>query len=73
MRALQFRKVEDKIAERFIEAARVRGRTHGQHLESLVKLHERVRVVLDDPHAHPRGLDEIRKIVDELGLGSVTR
>lgn len=74
MRNLYLRNLPDDIHERIISSAGVRHLSSAEYISALVRLHERVGVVLDDKSKrNHRTLDDIRHVVDELKLGSVTR
>lgn len=72
-RFIYVRKLPQDIFDKFHTARGVRRLTIEVYFTRLVLLHERVRDVLDDPSGHRHGLDDIRTIVDELGLGTKSR
>ena len=63
---LMLRRVPRETAMRFRGSAGGRGLTHAQYLAALVELHGRVRARADGGNA------ELGKLLDELGLASVT-
>ena len=63
---LMLRRVPRETAMRFRGSAGGRGLTHAQYLAALVELHGRVRGLADAGNA------ELEKLLDELGLASVT-
>lgn len=73
MQSIYLRKVPNEVAARFKEAAGARMMNSTEYLVALVQLHARLRAVLDDPSGHRRGLDDIRELVDDLGLATVKR
>ena len=63
---IMLRRVTRETAMRFRAGAGGRGLTHAQYLKALVELHSLLRVRADE------GDESTRKLLDELGLASVT-
>ena len=63
---IMLRRVPRATAMQFRAAAGGRSMTHAQYLAALVELHRRTRERADG------GDDELRRALDELGLGTVT-
>lgn len=63
---IMFRRVPRETAMRFRAAAGGRGLTHAQYLTALVELHAGLRTRADE------GDEPTRRLLDELGLSSVT-
>jgi hypothetical protein len=76
MAALYIRNIPQEDIERFKAAAAARRLSNPEFLILLIQLHERTRALLarsKEAHPNSRGLAELQRIVDELGLASVTR
>ena len=63
---IMLRRVPREIAMRYRAAAGGRGMTHAQYLTALVELHAHIRAQADG------GSDKARKLLDELGLQTVS-
>jgi alkanesulfonate monooxygenase SsuD/methylene tetrahydromethanopterin reductase-like flavin-dependent oxidoreductase (luciferase family) len=63
---IMLRRVPRETAMHFRAAAGGRSLTHAQYLTALVELHRRTRERADD------GDEELKRALDDLGLGSVT-
>jgi hypothetical protein len=63
---IMLRRVPRETAMRFRAAAGGRSLTHAQYLAALVELHRRAREGADG------GDEQLRRTLDDLGLGSVT-
>ncbi len=63
---IMLRRVPRETAQKFRAAAGGRALTHAQYLAGLVALHEAIR------HRADAGNDELKQLLDELGLASVT-
>ena len=63
---IMLRRVPRDTAMRFRGSAGGRGMTHAQYLAALVELHRQVRDLADAGH------EDLRRVLDGLGLSSVT-